>query len=320
MSETKRPAGSARSPRKKPRSKSETATSSQEEKEDDVTETKAETRSKAEAKAPTPPPAPQMTDDDHPQETRAAKTTSEAHEGADDGHEPFDSHEGEQKDSGKSHEAPAGPKIYPIDEYLLQVHYDKAGRVFVATVLEFPEIKATGTHREGVVRDLENRVNNHLANLKKRNETAPEGYANRRALEPLSINVSQSLFRRLEQLSRYERVPMEQLISEMLAGAIEKRGEKRAEAPRQHDREHRDHRHDNNRNQQHNRGGGGGGDRDRDRENVGNQRHGGQGREGNRPQQPRHRGGRHNINETLDNRENFMEYVRNLEKGNWRKR
>lgn len=308
MSESKRPTGSTRAPRKKPRAKSETT---EVEKGEEVPEMKAET--KAEPKAAKAPavPAPQLTDDDHPEQTEALQS---AHP------ENFDDHDDSEdvKDN-----APSGPKIYPIDEYLLQVHYDKAAKVFVATVLEFPEIKATGTHREGVVRDLENRVNNHLANLKKRNETPPEGYANRRALEPLTIQVSQSLFRRLEQLSRYERVPMEQLISEMLAGALEKRGEKRAEGPRPHE-PRRDNRHDN-RGQQHGRGGGGGDrnhnhDRNHDRENVGNLRHGGPGREGNRPQPPRHRGGRHNINETLDNRENFMEYVRNLEKGNWRKR
>lgn len=173
----------------------------------------------------------------------------------------------------------------PCDEYLLQVYFDKGAKAFIGTVLEFPEIKSSGNSREGVLQDLENKVNNTLENLKRRQEVLPEGYFNRRQPEKVEVKLSQGLFRRLEILAQAEKVGVEQLLPELIAAAMERRTEKRPEPQRQPQPS-------------------------RDRDHRGNQRHSGQ----------RHGGRNRNFHETMDSRENFMEYVRNLEKGNWRKK
>jgi len=325
MSETKRPTGTSRSPRKKTTrsAKSEEPQAEPVEKKTAAVEVKRDIQSDAKRDAQIEAKQHdadyQGEDDRHEEDRHEDDRDRDQDYDEDDGHDgpasPRDERDDDRyedsRDTRGRHDqgaprrdaAPAGPQNRPTDEYLLQVYFDKAARVFVASVLEFPEIKATGNHRDGVVRDLENRLNNHLQNLRRRNEPVPEGYQNRKAVEPLEIQVSQSLFRKLDQLSRLERVPLEQLISEMLAGALERRGEKRHEGGGQP------------RHQQHSQ--------NRDRDNRGNREQSGNREgQGNRNHQPRHGrgGGRHNINETLDNRENFMEYVRNLEKGNWRKR
>lgn len=178
------------------------------------------------------------------------------------------------------------PQGRPSDEYLLQVYYDKGARAFIGSVLEFPEIKSSGNSREGVIRDLETKINNSLENMRRRNEVLPEGFFNRRQPEKIEVKVSQSLFRRLEILARAEKVGVDQLLPELITAALERRADKRPEPQRQPQ-------------PQHNR------DRDHRGNRQGGQRHGGRGR---------------NYHETMDSRENFMEYVRNLEKGNFRKK
>ncbi len=287
MSESKRPTASTRSPRKKSRPKAEPTVSEKE---------KAPVERAEEEKEPERKSAPQASEE---RSSSASAEESDYDEGP---------KENDQEQKEDHHPDNSGPKVWPTDEFLLQVYYDKAAKVYIASVLEFPEIRATGTNREGVVRDLENRLTNHLQNLRRRNEPVPEGFLNRKAIERMPISISQSLFKRIEQLSRIERVPMDQLISEWLAAAVERKGEKRHEGgqrPQQHQHPHRDRDRDHRDN--------------RDRENHGNRQQGqGQG-QGNR-HQPRGGQPRRGYQESLENKENFMEYVRNLEKGNWRKR
>lgn len=305
MTEKKRPSGSTRSPRKTTRpSKTEKTEAAAVETAPEV-ETVLEEPVKA---LPTAPPARTSARDDRDYD-------EEEERGRDDDYLDEVEPRGDEKDRERGADrAEQRTPSKPTDEYLLQVYFDKNGRTYHASVLEFPEIKATGTNREGVVRDLENRLNNHLQNLRRRNEPVPEGFHNRKAIELMEIRVSQTLFRKLEQLSRLERVPMDQLVSELLTAAVERRGEKQhghgqgqGQRPQHQQQQHRDRDRDRDR-----------GRGDRDRDNVGNQRGGQQGNP--RQQGGRHGGGRRGYQESLENRENFMEYVRNLEKGNWRKR
>jgi hypothetical protein len=142
--------------------------------------------------------------------------------------------------------------------------------------------------RDAAVKDLENRLENHLATLKRKGDSVTEPFLHRRYPDKLEVGISQSLFRKLDLMSRHEKVGLDQLVTEILTVGLEKK----AEPPRQQERRSQGQGH-----QGQERG----------------QRHGGhQHRHGNQ------RG--RNYQDTMNNRENFMEYVRNLEKGNWRKK
>jgi len=187
----------------------------------------------------------------------------------------------------RNREEGGGSKPKGGDEYSIQCHFDRNSRQFNAFVSEFPEVKASAGRRDAAVLEVERKLDQHLANFKRRNESLPEPFSSRRYPERLEVNLSQGLYRRLDWLSRHEKVALEQLVSEILAAGVEKRLEppKAPERRSQHQSQ-------------------------------------------NQNQQPRHshnrRGGNQNRNyhDTMDNRENFMEYVRNLEKGggNWRKK
>lgn len=218
------------------------------------------------------------------------------------------------------------------DEYLIQCYFEKSQNQFVATVLEFGNIRATGTSKPDVIRDCENRLESHLNLLKRNGETIPETLQSRHYPETLQIPVSQGLYRRLDILSRQEKTSLDQLVIELLSGMVEKRLQSPSKHPShshgggqrsQQGSHHGGHREGHRDNREGRREGHREQHRDKprdypvDEDNFGNQKRGPQPQQ-NRPNR-NNRGGR-NFHKTMESRENFLEYVRNLEKGNWKKR
>lgn len=179
----------------------------------------------------------------------------------------------------------------PGDEYTLQSYFDKNARVYVAFIMEMPEVRVSGPQRESVLKELEAKLEDHLAILRNRGVVLPEAIYNRRFPDRLEAKISQGLYRRLDILSRQERVPLDQLVGELLASVIERRSERsnaRPQSPIGHPGNHHQQ----------------------------SPRHARSGHSQHRGRGPAPR----RMHEALENRENFMEYVRNLEKGNWRKK
>ncbi len=191
----------------------------------------------------------------------------------------------------------------PGEEYSLMVHFDKANGQYVASILEFPEISVSGPNKGNVLLELQDKLETQMIEVKRQGQNLPEPIQAKKYPEVLEVPVSQALFRKLDILSRQEKVALEKLVSEMIAGAVEKRFDGRRQTenrPQQnfsqnnnqprHNNQNRDQRHHHNRGQHHN--------------------------QNRRPQQ----GYSQNA---AGGQDNFMEYVRNLEKGggsNWKKR
>lgn len=212
--------------------------------------------------------------------------------------------------------APPAPKVSykSSDFYLTQVYFDRGQNKFIGYTLEFPEIRSQGITKEQAYAELERKLEGHLAGLRNRGETIPEAFYAKSYPPLMQLPISQNLFRRLDLLSRQEKQSVEVLVVELLTQALERRyqpgGRMSSGQPQRSDRQPSS-----------------GGDRDRDR-SSGN-RHSGQQNQGNNnrrgQQQSRRPQGRGGYHESLDNKENFLEYVRNLEKsgggaGNWRKK
>lgn len=181
----------------------------------------------------------------------------------------------------------------PSDFYAIETHFDDSIGQFTGSILEFPELKAQGSNREVVMADLEAQAGQRLEALRQSGSDLPEPICEKQYPEFLQIALSQSLFRKLDRISRYEKIDLDKLVSELLARAVERRDSSRGSDRRpqqsqvgQHGHRHSNHRHQNRRGGSHsNRGRG--------------------------------------YHESLQNKENFMEYVRNLENrggGNWRKK
>ncbi|MSP19325.1 MAG: hypothetical protein EXR74_07115 [Bdellovibrionales bacterium] len=250
----------------------------------------------------------------------------------------------ETSEIGETKAVPEEVKTEPIrarlsDEYLVQCFFDKNLNQFVATILEFEQIKAVGSSKSDVIRDCENRLESHLNLLRRQGEAIPETLQSRQYPDFLEVPISQGLFRRLDLLSRHEKISFDQLVVELLSGMIEKRLQAPAPTRNQHSmgsrpqqqQSHQGGHRDNYRSghrDNHREGGHreprrdgqrdnnyrGGQSQDRDNDNIGNQRRSFQ---GNNSQ---NRGRGRDFNNTQESRENFLEYVRNLEKGNLKKR
>lgn len=200
--------------------------------------------------------------------------------------EPFTKHVG-----GATTASPLSParRVEAGDEFTIQNYYDRTSEKFVGFVSEIPEIRATGKRRTEVMIELEEKLDSHLEILRRRGENLPESFQTRRYPEKLTVPISQGLYRKLDFLSRQEKVAIDPLVTELLSAGIERRHEMRGhKSPSQQPQ-------------------------------TGNQRpsHAHSQSHHHRPHQG-HRG--RNIHDTLGNRENFMEYVRGLEKGGWKKR
>ncbi len=171
----------------------------------------------------------------------------------------------------------------PGDEFLIQTFYDKAQAQFVGFVVEIPEIRTTGKNRSEVLLELEEKLDSHLEIARRRGEKVVESFQARQYPEKLEVPISQNLYRKLDVLSRQEKTAIDKLVTEILSAGIERRIDSRP-----------------NRNYTPQQPQPGGHQRPHSHHH---RQHG----------SPR----RHNVHETLGSRENFMEYVRNLEKGNW---
>lgn len=187
----------------------------------------------------------------------------------------------------------------PGEEYSLMLHFDKTNGQYVASILEFPELVVTGPNKTNVLLELQDKLETHMMEVKRQGQNLPEPIQAKKYPEVLEVPVSQTLFRKLDVLSRQEKISLEKLVGEIVAGAVEKRFDgKRGQEnrPQQNFQNNNQPRHNNNNNRHHH---------NRGHHNQNNNR---------RPQQGygNAQGG-----------DNFMEYVRNLEKGgggNWKKR
>lgn len=214
----------------------------------------------------------------------------------------------------------AQARMRPADEYSVYSYFDRNAKMFAAAVVEFPELKATSNTRETVLVEIERKLESELQKRKQNNEPMPEPIHARRYPDKLDLAISQGLFRRLDLLSRHEKVSLDQLVVELLTASVEKRlapaSQQQQQQPQHHERD-RDRRpqgrsQNNNNNQQ-----------QRGNNNNQRQQHNNNSNSNNNN---RRAGQGRNYHDTMDNRENFMEYVRNLEKGggpggsNWRKK
>lgn len=193
-----------------------------------------------------------------------------------------------------------------LDGYTIQTNFDKNTKEFMGTVLEFPDLKSSGVSTRDVFEELHRKVQSYLQNIRKKGQPVPEPFFAKNYPEKIELSVSQGMYRRLDILSRLEKVPLDRLLGELLSVALEKR----LEPYRVQERPHAPDRHERHDNRQ---------DRHERNENRGNTRNAPGGNNPRHNQQQR-RHGRGSYHDTMDNRENFLEYVRNLEKGNFRKK
>ncbi|NBX76001.1 MAG: hypothetical protein EBQ92_05560 [Proteobacteria bacterium] len=173
------------------------------------------------------------------------------------------------------------------DDYTFIVRYDKNVRLFVGEVAEVSECKTKGLTRDEVIKELKVKLEDYLEDHRHQGGV-PEPIFSKTYPEQLSLKLSQSVYRKLDLLSRMEKVSLDQLATELLASATDKRFESGKSGGHKHAQQ-------------------GGSQQPRHSHHGG--RHGGG-----------HNRNRHNQS-NLDSRENFMEYVRNLEKGGnrWKK-
>jgi len=172
------------------------------------------------------------------------------------------------------------------DDYTFLVRFDKAQKCFMGEVLEVPACKSKGASREEALRELKIQVEDYIEDHRHQGGI-PDSLFSKNYPDSLTLPLSQSVFRKLDMLSRMEKMDLEKVAAELLAVATERRfdsgkGNTKHNQP-QSNASHSRHSH------------------------HGGHRHGGRNRhsQGN-----------------LDSRENFMEYVRNLEKGGgnrWKK-
>lgn len=224
--------------------------------------------------------------------------------------EDYDDHDDDYDDRREADRRPAPPRreelrqpLGPADDYQFQVTFDRQTRRYLGTAVEFPEIRITSNNPEAALDEIRMAVEDHIEFVRRRGDAIPEPLGTKTYPQMLSVPMSQGLFRKLDLLSRQEKVSIDKLVAELIAGAVEKRYEP---APRQGGNQNRQPQHNSgNHSGNRNDGNHGGGNR-----RGGGGRHGGGG----------HRGGRNS--EMMENRESFMEYVRNLEKGGggWKKR
>lgn len=189
--------------------------------------------------------------------------------------------------------APRGneAKSMPWEVYLTQISFDSSRGRYVGQVVELPEIRVEERTRQAAWEALEALLEDHVEVMRARGEPLPEPLTGKRYPDTLEVPLSQSLYRKLDALSKRERVSLDQIATELIAAAIEGRNSsQRAQPPAKGGNEGRQQ-------------GGGGGGRGRRPEGGGGQRG----------------GGRYDYHQTMSSRENFLEYVRNLEKRGGRK-
>ena len=213
MSEPKRPGPAPRPSRKKPRSRTEKETSAMAPTSEADSEMPREMQESQESDA-SYDNEPRIPSKSHADEGDIRSNSGDAdYDRSSDSRDSSPSTEGSNGHSDRyenegDNRAPVAPQMRfrPSDEYAFQVYYDRGARSFCGTVLEFPDLKATGTSKQDVVEELESQLEIHLQDLKRRGETTPEAFFARRYPEVLEAHISPTLFRRLDLLSRQEKV------------------------------------------------------------------------------------------------------------------
>ena len=169
--------------------------------------------------------------------------------------------------------------------YRATVTFDPDRKVFSARAPELEHCSGEGATRAEAITKLEEEIDAQLANILSHGSTPPRAVDEETFSGEISAKVSKQLHRDLAYQARSEGIDLDHLVGELLAAAMESR------------KQHRGVRSGNSRpreDQQPN-------------DNVGNRFDGG----GGRPQ--RGFGGRGNNVHLLDDRANFIEYVRGLE-------
>jgi predicted HicB family RNase H-like nuclease len=169
--------------------------------------------------------------------------------------------------------------------YRATVSFDSERKVFIARAPELEHCSGEGASRAEALGKLEEEIDAQLANMLSHGSTPPRAVDEETFSGEVSAKVSKMLHRDLAYQARSEGIELDQLVGELLAAAMESR------------KQHRSTRSGNSRPREENT----------QNDNVGNRFDGG----GGRPQ--RGFAGRGNNAHLLDDRANFIEYVRGLE-------
>ncbi len=169
--------------------------------------------------------------------------------------------------------------------YRATVTFDSERKIFSARAPELEHCSGEGATRAEALAKLEEEIDAQLANILSHGSTPPRAVDEETFSGEISAKVSKLLHRDLAYQARSEGVELDQLVGELLAAAMESR------------KQHRGVRSGNSRPRED----------QQPHDNVGNRFDGGGGR------QQRGFGGRGNNAHLLDDRANFIEYVRGLE-------
>jgi antitoxin HicB len=170
--------------------------------------------------------------------------------------------------------------------YRVILHYDVERKVFLARVPELAHCTAEGPSRSEAMRLLEEEIDAQLANMLSHGTTPPRAVDEEEYSGEVACKLSRSLHRELAVFARSEGVELDHLVGELVASALEGR----RQSPRG--------RHGNRVNEQ-----------GMPQDGIGNRSDGGGGGRG------RNFGPRGPNPAMLDDRANFIEYVRTLDQG-----
>ena len=117
--------------------------------------------------------------------------------------------------------APTAPQaLEPGADYTVYCYFDRLARHYVAGVFEFPDVKASGVTREAAVALIKDRLTNQVDEIVDRGDALPYPIFTKQYPDALEIHPSQTLYRRLDMLSRQERTSLDQLVIELLTAAM----------------------------------------------------------------------------------------------------
>ena len=169
--------------------------------------------------------------------------------------------------------------------YRVILSYDAERKVFHGRAPELEHCTGEGTTRSEAITRVEEEIDAQLANMLSHGSTPPRSVDEETYSGQLTAKVSVSLHRDLTYQARTEGLELDQLLGELLAAALE--GRKQT---------HR-------------------GQRGGNRQAPDHVPHDGIGNRHEAPRRPAGFGGRGGYNPAMDDRANFIEYVRGLEQG-----
>jgi predicted HicB family RNase H-like nuclease len=171
--------------------------------------------------------------------------------------------------------------------YRATVTFDPDRKVFLARAPELEHCGGEGASRAEAVAKLEEEIDAQLANMLSHGSTPPRAVDEETFTGDIAAKVSKQLHRDLAYQARSEGIDLDHLVGELLAAAMESR--KQTRGVRSGNRQPQEHMPHDNVGNRYDGGGGGGGGRNRGF------------------------GGRGHNSALLDDRANFIEYVRGLE-------